>query len=254
MNLFHITAIIPARYQSSRLPYKILHKLDGKSMLQWVHERASQSEGIDEVVIATDHELIQEEAERFGATAMMTSADHQSGTDRIAEAAEKFPDADVFVNVQGDQPFLESSMIEKLIEPYRLGLEPDMATLACPLDQQEIGNPNTVKVAVNRKNIAMFFTRSPIPYFRNQVEDLPVYQHVGLYAYSAAALQKISRLNASKLELAEGLEQMRALEEGLSIYVSTYDKMVPEINTLEDLEKAQEMGLIDNYTLYNKEE
>jgi 3-deoxy-manno-octulosonate cytidylyltransferase (CMP-KDO synthetase) len=248
-----IVAIIPARYQSSRLPYKILHKLDGKSMLHWVFERASQARGIDDVVIATDHQLILKEAERFGATAIMTSADHQSGTDRIAEAAGKFPDADVFVNVQGDQPFLEPGMIEKLIEPYRQGLEPDMATVACPLDQQEISNPNMVKVAVNRKNIAMFFTRSPIPYFRNPVENLPVYQHVGLYAYSAAALQKISGLDASKLELAEGLEQMRALEEGLSIYVSTYEQMVPEINTLEDLEKAQEMGLIDNYTLFKEE-
>ena len=99
----------------------------------------------------------------------------------------------------------------------------------------------------------MFFTRSPIPYFRNQIEDVPVYQHVGLYAYSAAALKKISKLNASKLEIAEGLEQMRALEEGLSIYVSTYNQMVPEINTIEDLDKAMEMGLINNYTLFKEE-
>lgn len=222
-------------------------------MLQWVYERASQAQGIDNVVIATDHELIQKEAERFGAAAIMTSTDHQSGTDRIAEASGKFPDADVFVNVQGDQPFIEPGMIEKLIEPYRQGIEPDMATLACPLDRQDISNPNTVKVAVNRKNISMFFTRSPIPYFRNQTEDVPVYQHVGLYAYSAKALQKISKLNASKLELAEGLEQMRALEEGMSIYVSTCEQMVPEINTLEDIHNALDQGLIENYTLFKEE-
>lgn len=221
-------------------------------MLQWVYERASKARGIDDVVIATDHMLIQKEAEKFGATAILTSADHQSGTDRIAEAARKFPTADVFVNVQGDQPFLDPAMIERLIEPYLQGEEPDMATLACPLDQKEIRNPNTVKVAVNRNNIAMFFTRSPIPYFRNQVEDLPVYQHVGLYAYSAATLQKMSNLSPSKLEIAEGLEQLRAMEEGLSIYVSIYDKMVPEINTIEDLDNAVDMGLIKNYTLHKE--
>ncbi len=248
-----IIAIIPARYQSSRLPYKSLHKLDGKPMMEWVYERASQARGIDDVVIATDHERILKEAERFGAKAIMTSEAHQSGTDRIAEAAENFPDADVFVNVQGDQPFIDPGMIEKLIEPFQNGVSPDIATLASPLAKSDIDNPNTVKVAVNKKNAAMFFTRSPIPYFRHRVEEPPVYQHVGLYAYSTAALQKISGLKPSKLEIAEGLEQMRALEEGLSICVSLYEKMVPEINTLEDLDKAQELGLINNYTLFKEE-
>ena len=221
-------------------------------MVQWVYERASRARGITEVVIATDHELILEEAVSFGANAVMTSEDHESGTDRIAEAAEEFPNTDVFVNVQGDQPFIEPDMIEKLIEPYRQGLEPDMATLACPLDARDIGNPNTVKVAVNSKNIAMFFTRSPIPHFRHKIDNVPVYQHMGLYAYTVAALQKINTLKPSKLELAEGLEQMRALEQGMSIYVSTYEQMVPEINTLDDIHRALDLGLIDNYTLFEE--
>lgn len=221
-------------------------------MLQWVYERASKARGIDDVVIATDHELIQKEAEQFGATAIMTSVDHQSGTDRIAEAAEKFSDTDVFVNVQGDQPFIEPRMIEKLLEPYQNGEMPAMATVACPMNKVGLNDPNTVKVAVNRKNYAMFFTRSSIPYFRTNNHDVPVFQHIGLYAYTAEALQQITQLNTSKLEQAEGLEQMRALEEGMSIYVSKIEKPVLEINTLQDIHRAVELQLIDNYTLFEE--
>lgn len=222
-------------------------------MIQWVYEGACRARGIDEVAIATDHELIKKEAEQFGAPVVMTSPDHTSGTDRIAEAAAKFPDTDVFVNVQGDQPFIDPAMIETVIAPYREGFMPDMATLACPLDVRDITSPNTVKVAVNKHHIALFFTRSPIPYFRQKTNDVPVFQHVGLYAYTAEALQKISNLSPSRLELAEGLEQMRALEEGMSIYVSTFDQMVPEINTLDDIHKALDLGLINNYTLFKEE-
>ena len=252
MNSIQVTAFIPARYYSTRLPYKVLHKFDNKSMLQWVYETTSKAKGIDEVVIVTDHELVFKEAQTFGARVIMTSDKHQSGTDRIAEAASNFPETEVFINVQGDQPFIEPAMIEKLIEPYLNSLKPDMATLSCPLKHTELKNPNTVKVAVNKQNRAMFFTRSPIPYFRNSVKKVPVYQHIGLYAYTAESLKRISGLNSSALELAEGLEQMRALEEGLSIYVSTVNQSIPEINTLEDIHHAIEMNLINNYTLFKE--
>ena len=252
MTPIHLTAVIPARYKSSRLPYKILHKLDGKTMLQWVYERTMQAKGVDNVVIATDHELILDEAASFGAKAMMTSENHQSGTDRIAEAAGTFSDTDVFINVQGDQPFVEPEMIEKLIAPYLNGIETDMATLACPLDKEGISSPHTVKLAVNKQNYAMFFTRSPIPYFRQDIENVPVFQHIGLYAYTAEALSKISTLEPSKLEIAEGLEQMRALEAGYCIYVAEYDEAVMEINTLDDIKNALNVGLIENYKLFRE--
>lgn len=252
MKSIHVTAVIPARYNSSRLPYKILHKMDGKTMLQWVYERASRAKGVDTVVIATDHELVVDEAASFGAEAMMTSDEHQSGTDRIAEIAKHYTNTDVFVNVQGDQPFVEPEMIEKLIEPYLNGVETDMATLACPLDKEGISSPHTVKLAMNKYNYAMFFTRSPIPYYRQNVEDVPVFQHIGLYSYTAEALNKISTLEPSKFEVAEGLEQLRALEEGMSIYVSTHAHTVIEINTIEDLHKAAQLGLIKNYTLFEE--
>lgn len=245
-----IKACIPARLNSSRLPNKVLHKLDGKPMIQWVYERTLSAKGIDDVVILTDHQKVYDEAEKIGANVMMTSPKHQSGTDRLAEAAKSFGDTDVFVNIQGDQPFVEPEMIEQLIKPYLEGLNPQMTTLACPLLEHELKDPNAVKVAVNKKQLAMFFTRSEIPYPRIKQKSIPVYKHIGLYAYTKEALLNFTIVEPSALEQSEGLEQLRALEEGYSIYISNFNKSTIEINTLEDLETAMTMGLIHHYELY----
>jgi len=247
-----ITACIPARLNSSRLPNKVLHKLDNKPMIQWVYERTQKAEGIDDVVILTDHQKVYNEAEKFGANVMMTSPDHQSGTDRLAEAATSYDDTDVFVNIQGDQPFVEPQMIEQLIKPYLGGTNPQMSTLACPLLDNELKDPNAVKVAVNKKNLAMFFTRSEIPYPRVRQKGLPVYKHIGLYAYTREALLNFSELEPSTLEKSEGLEQLRALEQGYSIYVANYSTSTIEINTLDDLETALKLGLIKQYKLFKQ--
>jgi 3-deoxy-manno-octulosonate cytidylyltransferase (CMP-KDO synthetase) len=254
MSSIKVTAFIPARFHSSRLPYKVLHKLDNKSMIQWVYENTKNAKGIDEVVILTDNELVYQEAQNFRANVMMTSHTHESGTDRIAEASQSFPNTDVFVNVQGDQPFVKPDMIEKLIEPYLKRLKPDMATLACPLDNSEINDSNSVKVAYNKKNHAMFFTRSSIPFFRTQIDNVPILKHIGLYAYTKETLKNFTNLKPSKLEMAEGLEQLRALEEGYSIYVSKYPQSTLEINVLEDLEQAKKTNLINTYNLYQHNE
>ncbi len=230
--------VIPARYESSRFPGKPLVDIRGKSMVQRVYEQASLSI-LDEVVVATDDDRIFQHCEEKGLNVVMTAKDHQSGTDRCAEVAKNYP-AQVVVNVQGDEPFIDPSQINDLINLFD-DESCDIGTLVKPLEQghQDIEDPNKVKVvlAVNR---AMYFSRSAIPYKRNHDAAVPYYKHIGLYAYKSRVLSEIALLSPSKLEQIESLEQLRWLENGYVIKVKETTLETPNVDTPEDLKKLLE--------------
>jgi 3-deoxy-manno-octulosonate cytidylyltransferase (CMP-KDO synthetase) len=240
--------VIPARYASTRLPGKALLPLAGKPLLQWVHERARAAGG--EVLIATDDERIAATARGFGAEALMTSAAHVSGTDRIAEvAALRGWDRDqIVVTAQGDEPLLPVELIRQVAALLERHRNADLATLATPIDTlAEFLDPNAVKVVTDREQRALYFSRAPIPWTRDganaglasQTSWQGARRHVGLYAYRVGALQRLSALAPSALELTEKLEQLRALENGFDIRVA--DCLVPpgpDVNTSADLARV----------------
>lgn len=235
----NILAVIPARYASQRFPGKPLAQLGDRPMVQWVFEAAKSCPGFDRVIVATDSDMIADRVRSFGGEVELTHGDHSTGTDRVAEVAALYPEFQAIVNVQGDQPFVTPKMLMQLIEPYLQGQSPDMTTLACPLDARTgYEDPNTVKVLCDRRQRALYFSRSAIPYFRNSVEA-PVYHHLGLYAFRRDFLTVYAQLTATPLEQCEALEQLRVLEHGYSIRVCQTEKAVLEINTPEDLTKAQ---------------
>lgn len=236
----NVLAVIPSRYASQRFPGKPLALIKGRPMVQWVYEAARSCPIFSRVVVATEDERIVEAVRGFGGHAELTSPEHPSGTDRVAEVADRYPDAQVIVNVQGDQPFVTSTMLEQLVGPYLAGQKPlpDMTTLACPLSESDHENPNAVKVICDRKQRALYFSRSPIPYYRHP-GPAPVYHHLGLYAFRRDFLTQYANLVPTPLEFCEGLEQLRVLEHGYSIVVCQTDTKVLEINTPEDLEAAQ---------------
>ena len=231
-------AVIPSRYPSQRLPGKPLADIAGKPLVQWVYEATKNAGIFQHVVVATDDARIHDAVHGFGGVAMMTSDQHETGTDRVAEVASRFPDADVVVNVQGDQPFISSGILRALVEPYQMDKSIPMTTIACPLPQEGYADPNCVKVACDRRGNAMFFTRAPIPVFRKTL-SVPVYQHIGLYAFSRPFLETYSSLQSTPLEQAEQLEQLRVLENGYRIQLTLTDSHIPEVNTPEDLETAR---------------
>mgnify|MGYP005844335187 CR=1 FL=1 len=234
-----ILAVIPSRYQSQRFPGKPLTLLGDRPMVQWVYEAAKSCSVFDRVVVATDDERIAQCVRRFGGEVEMTREDHQTGTDRVAEVASRYPEYDVVVNVQGDQPFVTDRMLAQLVTPYLKGQRPHMTTLACPLDHEvAYVDPNSVKVICNQLQHALYFSRSPIPYFRNPGEA-PVYHHLGLYAFRQDFLAQYASLAPTPLEACEGLEQLRVLEHGFTIAVCQTEVAVPEINTPDDLLRVQ---------------
>lgn len=237
-----ILAVIPARYNSQRLPGKVLAPIGDKPMVQLVYEAAKQCSVFTKVVVATDSELVAETVQGFGGDVEFTSDTHSTGTDRVAEVATRYPEMSVVVNVQGDQPFVTPQMLTELVTPYLVGESPEMTTLACPLEHQTgYQDPNVVKVICGQKKQAIYFSRSPIPYYRNQVE-VPVYHHLGLYAFRQDFLTIYTQLDSTPIEQCEGLEQLRVLEHGYTIRVCQTAKAVMEVNTKEELVKAQ--GLI----------
>lgn len=244
MNIF---AFIPARYDSTRFPGKPLALIKGKPMIQHVYERCLQCPEISETYVATDHEGIFEAVEAFGGKAVMTSREHRSGTDRIAEAARALgiSSKDLIVNIQGDQPIFEPAMISDLVAPFFQKDEPPMATLRCRvLREEEKGNPNHVKVVTDRAGYALYFSRYPIPFLRDRGEgDVAFYKHLGFYAYQTDFLLHFTRLEPGILESAEKLEQLRALEHGFRIKVSETPHNSLEVDVPEDIariEKAME--------------
>ena len=234
-----IIAVIPARYKSTRLEGKPLADIDGKPMIQHVYERASKSNKLDDIIVATDDKRIIDIVNRFGGKAELTSELHPSGSDRVAEVAEKL-DADIIVNVQGDEPFINPEMIDEVIDPFK-DTSLVMATLMHEvLDEKDFENPNVVKVVVDKDGFALYFSRSLIPYPRNKI-DFHVYEHIGLYAYRKDFLLKFTKLSPTPLEKIESLEQLRVLENGFKIKVILTEKeYIPlSVDTQEDLEKAR---------------
>ena len=216
----HIIGIIPARWASSRFPGKPLHPLLGKPLLQHVFERATLCTELDELVIATDDDRIAALCERIGAKVIQTRSDHPSGTDRIAEAAEKCEAATHVINIQGDEPLLEPELVDTLARELRNNCDIPMITAGSSLDNPElIADPNIVKLVIDRNQNALYFSRSPIPFRRSNTPSLPTYRHLGIYGYQVDFLKHFITLPPSSLEIAEGLEQLRALENGALIRV-----------------------------------
>ena len=215
-----IVGIIPARWASSRFPGKPLHPLLGKPLLQHVFERASQCCELDELVIATDDDRISQLCVDIGARAIQTRDDHPSGTDRIAEAAASCEEATHVINIQGDEPLLEPDLVDTLARALRDDDDLPMITAASPVeDPALINDPNVVKVVLNSNSDALYFSRSTIPFRRGDVPELPTYRHLGIYGYRVDFLNRFISLPPSPLEQTEGLEQLRALEDGARINV-----------------------------------
>jgi 3-deoxy-manno-octulosonate cytidylyltransferase (CMP-KDO synthetase) len=237
----NVVAIIPARYESTRLPGKALAVIDGKPMIQHVYERTRAIGGVGRALVATDDERIAAVVEGFGGEVAMTSTTHPSGTDRIAEVARGL-DAEIIVNVQGDLPFLQARMLETAVRQVEEDADLPMATLKAPIRHQlELDNPNVVKVVTRANGDALYFSRSPIPYWRAEhAADVLGYRHIGLYVFRREFLLEFARMTPTRLEQAEKLEQLRALERGYRIGVSeTVDDAGIEVDTPQDLERAR---------------
>ncbi len=237
-----ILGVIPARFASTRFPGKALASLAGRTMIQHVWERASLSRYLTDLVIATDDERIAAEARRFGARVRMTSSIHPTGTDRLAEVASAV-EASLYVNIQGDEPLINPEAIDAAILP--LTDDPDLAmgTLRKKIDfQDEINNPNVVKVVTNLMGDAIYFSRSPIPFERDGRSGLPIYyKHIGLYVYRRDLLLKYPDLEVGPLEEAERLEQLRALENGFRIRVVDTEYESLGVDTPADLERVNKI-------------
>ncbi len=237
-----VVGVIPARYESSRFPGKPLAQIHGKPMIQHVYERSRAAGVLDRLVVATDDSRIVDAVHSFGGEALLTSASHPSGTDRVAEACRILGvgGGAIVVNIQGDEPLLEPVMIELLVEALRKSQACPMTTLAFPsASESEYRDPNVVKVVVNREGWALYFSRWPIPYTRDPVEgSAPRFlKHLGFYAYRQAFLQAFTCLPPGKLENIEKLEQLRALENGFPIRVALSPMETHGVDTPEDLER-----------------
>ena len=231
-------AVIPARYGSTRFPGKVLAELCGKPMIQWVYEKAAASIA-DEVIIATDDPKVAKAVEGFGGRAVMTSPNHPSGTDRISEAVQGL-DCGIIINVQGDEPLIPTSVIDGLIRKMQEDASIEMSTVAVPRLRSEIENdPNKVKVVFDERNFALYFSRSIVPYLREGGKDAKTYLHWGIYGYRRETLERFVRLPEGRLESCEKLEQLRALENGIRIYVMLSDLESIGVDTPEDLKRAE---------------
>jgi 3-deoxy-manno-octulosonate cytidylyltransferase (CMP-KDO synthetase) len=235
-----VVAIIPARYESTRLPGKPLADLDGQPMIQRVYERAARARGVERVLVATDDARIRDAVRAFGGDVAMTRRDHRTGTDRIAEVAAGL-DAEVIVNVQGDLPLLDPAMVGAALAPVLADPGLPMATISTPIHgREEFENPNVVKVVTDRDGRALCFSRSPLPYHRDGVPGGALGQkHIGLYVYRRDFLLRFARLAPTPLEQAEQLEQLRALEWGFRIKVTAVAAASIEVDTPRDLERAR---------------
>jgi len=234
-----VLGVIPARLASTRFPAKALAPLHGKPILQHVWERSSQARYLSHLLIATDDETIASTARRFGATVRMTSPDHPSGTDRVAEAASAF-DYPVIVNIQGDEPLIDPAAIDAAVIAMLDDDEAPMATLSKRIeDVSEVTNPNVVKVVTDRAGRAIYFSRSPIPYDRGG--GAHYFKHIGLYVYRRQFLLDYPALPVGPLEQAEKLEQLRALENGFKIKVAETEYESLGVDTPEDLTRVEQI-------------
>ncbi len=237
-----ILGVIPARFASSRFPGKPLVDINGKSMIQRVYEQVKQCKLLDGLLVATDDERISDHVVGFGGNVLLTSALHQSGTDRCAEVAKKLPLYDVIINIQGDEPFISEQQIARIIACFNTS-ETLIATLIKEIKTvDELENPNTPKVVINLRSEAIYFSRTPIPYMRGKamnqwLDHTPYFKHIGIYGYRSHILQEIAQLQPSTLEKSEALEQLRWIENGYKVKVAITDVESIAIDTPEDLDK-----------------
>jgi len=236
-----VYGIIPARYGSTRLPAKVLADIAGKPLIQHVYERARRSPSLDRLVVATDDDRVYHCVQSFGGEALKTSPAHPSGTDRAAEAARilKADEEDLIVNIQADQPLFESGMIDEIVAPFRTSPDLEMGALVYPIrNEEELTNPSVVKVVIDRHGLALYFSRSPIPFGHSQTVPR-YYKHIGPYAYRMGFLLAFTALPQGMLEQIESLEQLRALEHGHRIRIVETKFDSQEVDTPEDLEKVR---------------
>jgi 3-deoxy-manno-octulosonate cytidylyltransferase (CMP-KDO synthetase) len=240
-----ITAIIPARFASTRFPGKPLVKIAGKTMIERVYERVGSSATINRVIVATDDQRIYQAVTAFGGEAWMTREDHASGTDRLAEVAGQL-EADLVVNVQGDEPLIAPAMIDAAVAPLRDDPSIPMGTLKSAIsDWQEFRDPNVVKVVTDHAGYALYFSRSPIPFPRDEwsaaapTDQLGAFKHIGLYVYRRDFLLRFAAMPQSPLEQLEKLEQLRALEQGYRIRVVETDQTCIGVDTPEDVQRVE---------------
>ncbi len=249
-NKLTVCVAIPARWASSRLPGKPLAIIGGQTMIRRVYQRASKAAGISEVLVATDDDRIAKEVKSFGGKVVMTRPDHPSGTDRLAEVFAS-RDVDVVVNVQGDEPFLDSEIIEALIAPFKTESDLEYATLKTPItDKEDLLDTTIAKLVTDKKDNVLYFSRSPIPFVRERMEikgdrltlsdltNLPIYKHVGIYAYRREFLLQFAKWGKAPIEDWEKLEQLRALYHGVRVRAVTVSHSGFSVDTEEDLLKA----------------
>jgi len=231
--------VIPARYGAARFPGKSLARIKGRPMLQWVWEAACKSRLTEQVIVATDDDRIADVAAKFGADVVMTKKSHRSGTDRVAEVADKIS-SQLYINVQGDEPLLSPAAVDDLIRGMMESPRVPIGTLAHRIDSEaEWRSPDVVKVTCNRHQEALYFSRSPLPYQRNFDAKTRLLRHVGIYAFRAKALATFVSLKPSPLEIAESLEQLRALEYGLTIQVIETKYRCLGVDTPADLARVE---------------
>lgn len=233
----NITAIIiPARYGSSRLEGKPLIEVEGKPIIQWVYEKAQQAKLADLIIVATDDERIFNAVKAFGANVEMTSTEHKCGSDRIKEVAMRHPEISYIVNLQGDEPLIKPESIDEVAKNVKFDETADISTLIRKITPEEAENPNLVKCIVDCNGFAMYFSRSKIPFERNSGKA-EFFGHLGIYGYKREALIKMTEMPQTSYEMAESLEQLRALQNGMRIKTSVVDFVPVGIDTAEDLEK-----------------
>ena len=244
-----IAVVIPARYDSQRLPGKPLLDLGGRPMIQHVVERCQRARGISRVVVATDDRRIAGAVNGFGAAVEMTSRDCRSGTDRVAEVAHRMEE-ELFINVQGDEPLIEPGAIEELGHALRAGAT--LATLCRPAQEgEDLADPDTAKVVIDERGDALYFSRAPIPHFRDgRPKGALSFVHVGIYGYTRATLFQLADLPQGRLERAEKLEQLRALEHGLKMRVVPTPYVSMGVDTAEDLARVRELLSSDQRVLH----
>ena len=236
-----VIAIIPARYQSSRLPGKALADIGGRPMIEHVYRRTAAASSVSSVLVATDDERILEAVRGFGGAACMTSPDHLSGTDRLAEVAAELG-SEIIVNVQGDEPLIEPAMIDEAIEPLLADPMVVMSTLRRRIDDPaELENPNVTKVVVDGDGYALYFSRAPIPFNRSGRPPARAWRHVGLYVYRRDCLLQLASLPPTELERSEALEQLRALEHGIRILAVETNHDSIGVDTPDDLDRVRRL-------------
>ena len=233
------TIIIPARYESTRFPGKPLAEISSKPMIEWVVNAAKGSKLADKIIVATEDERIFNFVKTLNVECYITSKDHKCGTDRICEVVKKYSEIKLVVNLQGDEPLMPSEYIDKVLEPL-ISNQAQMTSLIAPLtNTEDLTNPNIVKAVMDKDNFALYFSRSQIPFNRDNRKDIKYFRHIGIYGYTRETILKFSLLSPSPLEITEQLEQLRCLENRIKIKLAVVSKAYPAVDRPEDVDVVE---------------